>query len=510
MKGSRLLTLACAVALAAALSACSESHTGDEDAAIVLPDSGPIDAGTDAPEPPSGVGTACSADTDCTGGADLCIEDPDFVPGGYCTASCVGGAPCPDGSTCLQLSRTQAFCFQDCDPAAEMRECRPGYGCSSPGIGLPGSVCLGGCTDDSDCASGLECDPRAGIAGACFDPGAAVGDACGADDDCPMGSACLTEAGNGWPGGACAGLGCDPVSNTGCTGDAQCLPSGFGGDGLCVDGCGTTADCRDGYECRGSATYPDRLVCQPGCTSDAACTGGRVCNEALGTCSVAFDPGSLGGACSRFSGGCDGGTCLDERTYGDPGGYCAYVGCTVGDDSTCPTGGVCAPTASGDGICLRGCATSTDCRAAYRCDHVDPADDTSSSGCVPGCTGAAGECTSMMRTCNPGTGLCTTPFVAGNLGEPCTGAVDCPGGICLADSDGWPAGTCAYPGCAIAGDSSDCPAGGVCVDDATGDPDRGYCIDACTVGVTPCRPGYECVALAGGAEGACRPMASTP
>jgi hypothetical protein len=321
-----------------------------------------------------------------------------------------------------------------------------------------------------------------------------------------MGALCLAEGFAGWPSGACIGFGCDLASDRGCPGDAHCLP-GRHGD-LCIDGCSTDGDCRPGYACRAPRAYPDRRICQPACTADAQCTGGRVCNPALGTCDVPFDPGQLGRSCSRRTGGCDGGTCLTEFETGFPGAYCAYIGCTVGMDSTCPTGGVCAPGAGGANLCLDGCATDSECRDGYRCRPVRSEDPTSSRACLPACSSDR-QCANDTFVCNPGTGLCTEPFVAANLGAPCEGAGDCPGGICRTEADGWPAGACTYPGCRLAGEgpSARCPDGGVCVDDGVGDPAIGHCVKACVVGGSDgCRRGYACVALVdGGTDGACLP-----
>lgn len=515
MKHSKLGIVACAVLFAIG---CGESHVEDVDAAIILPDSGPIDAGFDAgPTPPGSVGSACTSDADCSGDTDLCLSDPGgFLPDGYCSISCLDGTACPDGSTCLQLDRTQAYCFDDCNPDAEVRECRERYGCSRAGPSFPAQVCIGGCVDDSDCATGLRCDPASDAAGACYSPDANLGDECVGNESCPMGGFCYAESFGGWPGGACTAFGCDLAAND-CPGDAECLPSPFGGGGggLCVDGCVTDADCRvaDGYACRPSSADQTRMACQAACTSDAQCSGGSVCNPALGTCDAPFTPSQLGQMCNRRTGGCTGGSCLTESGNGFPGAYCAYVGCTVGDDTTCPTGGACSPSVGGLGICLRACTASTDCRTGYRCGPVDPSSETSTNACVPGCT-AHSDCANEGFQCNPGTGLCTVPFELPRLGEPCAVASDCPGGRCLTEADGWPAGTCAYAGCRLSGTGpmQMCPAGSVCVDDERSDPELGHCIDACTVGTSGCRPDYECVALSpeSGTDGACRPVATKP
>jgi hypothetical protein len=496
------------------LAACGQSHS-EPDAQILLDldgarlDGGPPDGG------PSNVGTACGLDEDCTGTANLCLSSAGFLPNGYCSLTCIPMDPasCPEGSQCVQISMTEAYCFDSCDPAATTRECRAGYGCAS-GFGVP-PICIGGCTDDTDCPMGLRCDPTGGASGAgsCFDPAATLGAACTASPMCPMGATCLEEDESGWPSGACVGTdGCDVATDTGCGTGAHCIPGGFSG-GICVAACATTDDCRLAYTCRAPSAYPTRSICQPACSTDAHCTAtGYVCNPGLGTCDDPFVASSLGRTCSRFGGGCTGGTCLSERQNGFPNAYCAYQGCTVGMDSTCPTGGVCSASGDGLGICLDGCAADADCRMAegYACRPVDYTGTMSTStACVPACTSDA-QCTRMGFVCNPGTGRCGDPF-GGTVGAMCADATGCPGGRCLTDAAGWPGGTCAAPGCRLTGTGPGftCPAGSACADDGLGDPEIGHCLAACVVGgAATCRTGYECRTL-GGADpmaGACQPM----
>ena len=505
--------------LALVLVACGESHPGGgmEDAQIVFDldgariDGGPPDAG------PSTVGAACGLSGDCMGAANMCLADPVFLPGGYCTLDCAGGGACPTGSTCVMIGRAEAYCFQDCTPGATPRQCRAGYGCANDPMIPP--VCLGGCSDDTDCPTGLNCDPSGGptASGACYDPASTYGEACAADANCPMGAACLTEADNNWPGGACVAIvGCDVAADSGCPAGTRCIPGGFRGTGICVESCAVASDCRSAYDCRAPATLPGRTVCMPACATDADCTvAGNVCNPSIGTCAPAFSSTLLGGACSRFMGGCDGGTCLSENGSGYPGGSCSYRGCTVGMDSTCPTGGSCMPTADGINQCLEGCTSTADCsRAAegYACRPVDWSGATSSSlACQPACTSDA-QCTLAMFTgavCNPGTGTCGPAF-AGTVGGMCTassGTGGCAGGTCITS---WPNGTCAAPGCRLTGTGPayTCPTGSVCIDDATGDPAIGYCVASCLVGAAGgCRTdGYACIALPGSTtDGYCGP-----
>ncbi|MEM9067444.1 MAG: hypothetical protein AAGE52_03030 [Myxococcota bacterium] len=495
---------------------CGKSSTREPDAGIEFDASRPdVPVEEDAAVPDSDVpvdsdiGEACRTDDDC---ADLCIED---FPGGYCTALCGGGTGCPDGSTCTPVGGGQEICLRDCDPVDEDPCGRMFYGCTND-FRFP-SVCLPGCRSNADCPDGQACDPDGDLGqGTCFNPDAELGDACTDSEECDEDGFCLAEFFAGWPGGACLSFGCDVAGNTGCEGDGQCLPSPRGG-GLCFGGCETDDDCRDGYSCEADDDFPDRMFCSPACEDDSACSGGRECNPALGTCDDPFDADELGDPCSTVMGACAGGTCFTEFASGFPGSYCTFTGCdaTMPDaDDGCPGDGVCVAN-GGDNVCIDGCEDDRDCRSPdYTCRQVDRDDPSKGLGCFPSCENddaCANDGTGMSPdfSCNPGTGLCTDPFEAARLGEPCEDGDDCPGGRCESEAgDGFPAGTCVALGCRLSGTGPEqaCPAEGVCVDDEEGDPEIGICLVACdTEASGECRSGYGCVALGTGTEGACRP-----
>ncbi len=487
---------------------------GCGDSSELTPDAGPdivFDAAPppDVPEtpdagpPPGRVGEACRADADC-GAGELCVGE---FPGGYCTADC-GSTDCPSGSACVQVDRATFLCLAECDPTSA-DPCRAGYGCTTdPGLG---NVCIPGCTTNADCPSGLECDEDGGAAGegACFDPGASPGDACDASESCPADYFCFEERFGGWPGGACLSFGCDPDSGAGCGEGATCVASTTG-DGLCVAECAGEGDCREGYGCREGA-------CVPSCESDDDCSSGRVCNPAVGICSSPFDPGLLGNTCSGSRRACLGGTCWSEFASGFPGSYCTYLGCDPNaTDATdgCPGDGVCSEV-DGQAVCLDACTVGAGCREGYDCRQVDPERAERGLACVPACVSDAacandGTDGSPDFSCNPGTGLCTAPFVVDRLGFMCRSDEDCPGGRCRDEaSDGWPGGSCVALGCRLSGEgpAQPCPSGGVCVDDGLAPADIGMCLEGCAVAMSgACRAGYACVALTdGGGEGACRP-----
>ena len=467
----RIVTLALAGALLMVVG-CSESHDTMPDAAIVFdaelppPDAGP---------PPSNVGDACRGPMDCDLPAEECLEDLfGFLPfpDGYCSLFCDTEADCPDGSVCISAGGGGGQCLRSCEIGAP-DQCRPGQGCADS-MRLP-AVCLPGCEDDTDCGDGATCVVGGGFTGAgqCLDLSAPLGGACASSGDCAEGAFCASEDESGFPDGACVVFGCDADADTGCPDDAHCFPQR--GPDLCIDGCETDGDCRAGYACTSPDGAPDRSVCLP-----------------------AFDPANLGQVCSGDPprGACTGGECLSEFQTGFPDSYCVQVGCDPeAADPGCEGDGVCVLAADGmTGLCLDGCVADSDCRAGYDCRPSDSSDPTSATACMPGCDDAS-VCGNDGFECNPGTGLCTEPFPEARLGEPCASGEDCPGGRCLAEDDeGWPSGTCSFPGCRLSGTGPEasCPSGGVCVDDKAGDPALGVCVDGCTV-TTDCRPGYACV-----------------
>ncbi len=497
---------------------CGESTTAPADMAITFdarpqPDLGPPDLG---PVPP-GPGTACASDEDCAEGG-YCLSNLFGGPlaDGYCSADCTSDEDCGESGYCA-MTRGGGVCLGTCDPA-DTASCRDGYGCGVSYFGA--DVCLPGCQTDAECGEGSACDPFAGDwgVGGCYDTDSQVGDPCSDTEQCPESGYCVDERFQGWPAGYCGVLGCDPEADTGCDEGDHCafeLSTGGGGSvGLCAKGCETDDDCRTGYACEPASSHPDRMVCQPACQSDSMCSvSGNVCNAGLGTCDEPFVSGQLGDSCNFSSGGCTGGTCLREFDYGFPGALCSYLGCTVGPDAEdgCPDDGVCAER-GGSTLCFASCGTDDDCRDGYACRAVDAADATRGMGCFPACE-SADDCANDEFACNVGTGLCTEPYSDALLGEPCENTSDdCTGGRCLSEAGaGWPAGTCTADGCALTGDvtGAACPAAGVCVDDGDAD-DFGYCLVACTVATTSCRPGYACEALEGSAtEGACQPACTT-
>ncbi len=459
---------------------CTDSHDEDPDAGGIVFDPRFADAGTDAGPPESPIGDMCTGDAEC-GDVGTCFTD---WPDGYCIADCSAGEACPASSACVQVGRGTSWCLDNCDPTMlGADQCRPGYGCADtgevdPDTGSPLGVCVPGCEEDSDCGGGLTCFPD-GQGGSCRTAGTPIGAMCDGSQECGEGQSCIDER-FGFPGGTCGLLfvDCDAATDAGCPTGSACLTftARFGTFGACVAGCTGDSDCRAGYECTAR-------------------------DDGSSYCGPAFNGANLGQVCSAGRGDCSGGVCLSEGDTGWPDSYCVDTGCDPVANTGCPGDGVCVAGTDGTGICLDGCASATDCRAGYDCRPADLENPASPTACRPGCDDNS-VCGNMGFVCNPGTGLCAEGFNPVALGEPCGNtADDCVGGRCLSEEDaGWPAGTCAYPGCRLSGTGPaiTCPTGSVCVDDASGDPEMGVCVESCTM-PTDCRPGYACTG------GACVP-----
>ncbi|MGQ0508683.1 MAG: hypothetical protein ACT4TC_25565 [Myxococcaceae bacterium] len=74
------------------------------------------------------VGDACTTVSEC--GNQLCINNKDYTPGGYCSRQCTHGddRTCPNGSTCIRNGAGDFdACFRVCQTNSE---CRTGYTCA--------------------------------------------------------------------------------------------------------------------------------------------------------------------------------------------------------------------------------------------------------------------------------------------------------------------------------------------------------------------------------------------
>jgi hypothetical protein len=259
-----------------------------------------------------------------------------------------------------------------------------------------------------------------------------------------LGDRCLTE-GEGFPGGYCTTTQCDTQGCSNIFG-AECLLVGTsqGDQPLCFASCESDEDCRDLYSC--VDTDGDR-ICLP--------------NEIAETMPQA---GETGTSCSRDA-DCIGDTCLVNYS----GGYCTQLNCTGDGDCSGFGDGRCLRLADDSEVtaCFDGCSNDSECRRGYACFNPD---------------GAGGVClpeddASPVR--NPNGAL---------DGEPCTVDINCRGGTCLREAEGYPGGYCTTLHCNTLGCNGSATTCRTFENDSA-------CFVTCSDN-SQCRDGYEC--LAGG------------
>ncbi len=278
-----------------------------------------------------------------------------------------------------------------------------------------------------------------------------------------------------------------------CTTDTDCESAAGAADGLCLNnlldsgalwpavgycvtrlgGCSMDTECGDGNVCVDLGG--GFRACMAGCSADpCACPDGMICSDGYVNTPVQRmvcvpgNPNAIdGSACTTF-GDCDEHSiCLDDP-FEHPGGQCTELGCTVGNDATCVSGGDghCAnPDLLGGGTaCLDRCTTNADCRQAdgYVCFDAG---------------GATGR-------------FCRHP----QTGDPCTMDTDCGSATLWECKTGvtFPGGYCTIrQACPTGGTADGCSSGSsVCHDPLVG---ANFCVDRCTgSGQGTCRSGYTC------------------
>ncbi len=301
-----------------------------------------------------------------------------------CPAACFDNTPCTidgcaaDGSCLDEAAAIGTPCLRGvCDGYGSCVLClddhEEGMDTGCP-VGRPmcsGDNRCGACLEDTDCPSGLVCDPDALV---CTN--------CERDEECDDGLECTIDV--------CEGRLCDHVADDGacddglfCNGDETCDPLSLDAD---ADGCasGDEPDMDDDVACTvdfcnesddaighppEDTRCPDLSPCASStCSADAGCVvtpapGGTLCAKdagvrALGACLDCTDSGNgvdqgCGGA-KRF---CVAGAC---------------AACTVDDD--CPS----ALTCEG-GACV-GCSVDAECDDGVAC--TNDACDPETSACV--------------------------------------------------------------------------------------------------------------------------------
>lgn len=260
--------------LGVALAACSGDgealeDAGTPDAGVVAdPDAGLVDTGP-ALEPSTLFGP-CVEDAQCPGEGAICRTASETgAPGGFCTVPCEDRTPCDFNNVyhhCLARDgETQKYCERRCLNGIDCG--RAGYTCQLF-QGEDEGACFGLCDADEQCGGGQRCEPYSArcVASDAPDDGAINGETCAAATDCRS-EFCITEADNGWPGGACISrcilpvgynsssfYGGDTLPRAACPEGNLCLPllGSFtrGDPGACLVDCDKTEDCRPGYTCR--------------------------------------------------------------------------------------------------------------------------------------------------------------------------------------------------------------------------------------------------------------------
>lgn len=347
-------------------------------------------------------------------------------------------------------------------------------------------------------------------------------------------------AGAGGSGGSNAGgtAGIDAgAAGAGATSDGG-LDSGSGGDSSAADGsvdvasdgatdacvrspgelggpCTTSRDCdsapgaNDGFCPDGDGEYPAQGFCMvTGCTDDLDCPAGGACVEietlkvcfpacGSGTCTCAVGelcgsvanshvldkdvcvPGNVsavdGDPCEDF-GDCDEGGICDGDPFEHPNGECMQPNCTVGDDSTCTSGG--------DGHC------------------IDVAFTFTSTVCVDACTVDEDCRTEEGYVCFDSGGSAGKYCRHSQVGDPCSTVSDCGDAgtwVCRTGAD-YPGGYCTLLAQCSPASADDCPQySSACYTPPGGETP--YCVDRCTgtAGTQgSCRAGYVCTTVPAG------------
>lgn len=364
-------------------------------------------------------GGACTDDADCLGalfGAG-CLTDAQY-PEGYCISGCQVDADCADGTHCATLAGGGQACVPDC---AGNNDCRTGYECFDWAGDLTNT-----------------CGPVADGAGE-------VGDACGVLQDCAGGQEGLCIAQNpDWDGGYCSVAECTAGGGECPTGSHCGFIDPTSQQGICLEDCTATGDCRTNYDCvdRDDDNTDECAPSGIGASANGeSCAGLYECDQALDSICINEDSGWRAGYCTE--------SCTSDADC-TAGAHCGAISATTGD-----------------GFCLNDCNDDNDCRGdGYACFDWDD-DGSGVTECAPAGTGTGVE------------------------GDACVGVWECDGGngaFCLSDDSNWPDGYCAIGGCM---DDADCIEGHC---GFIGNDGEGVCVDSCTAD-NDCRADYGCFDL---------------
>ncbi len=172
---------------------------------------------------------------------------------------------------------------------------------------------------------------------------------------------------------------------TTCVGDS-CIPTDANGDGLYLE----QGSCPDQHFCPQSGSLITLTsTCVPKCKDKTECGTGRECKvfSTQQGCAVSGS-GEIGEGCASFE-DCAG----KEMCMQWAGGYCALSDCDSSGkfSGACPSGSFCYPMPDArmwggtHWICMKGCATSSNCREVfgYECREIQDDTQTTRHVCLP-------------------------------------------------------------------------------------------------------------------------------
>ena len=300
-----------------------------------------------------------------------------------------------------------------------------------------------------------------------------------------------------------------------CSQDSQCDDPQHPGTGFCLNGsavvgwpaggycirstfdannpiCEANVDCGAGNVC---GNLLGETACMPGCCADDSCAAGAVCTDNfLGdnfhvlACLPGTQAAPDGAACGGFF-DCGTNSICNRDALEFPNGQCQSLQCTVGEDTTCASGGdghcfAGNPSASGPYVgCVDACQSNADCREAEGYTCFDGGAD-------------AGK-------------FCRHP----QAGDACIANADCgaPNVWTCHHGEAFGGGYCTVIGCVEDGDGCS-PGSSFCFDVANDSlNDDNLCVDRCanaSIGTqSSCRVGYSCADVNRGAAvvGGCLP-----
>jgi hypothetical protein len=379
-------------------------------------------------------------------------------PGGYCAqpSDCLQNETCGSDNACHSgdCTFTQCVAGYTCviDSTTYIASCQPGSSSGGAGGGTPtssSSTSSASSTAASPTTSGTS-TASGGAGGSsssrsvtttsasststttapvyCGKPSdCATGQTCAANGTCQAGSCAAVDGGPGVDcisGYTCGANGTCGTTANACDNNSDCTGAGS----VCVYGptggvCTAPADqCFDEQQC---ATGDKCVsgVCIVGCTSNADCRDGYACNPTLGVCSNAAKTCSVTNDCGGPTTVCVGGTCVPRvsatGTCANAGDVVVENGCVPNETAsfTCTTDGTQGNCALGS-ICLHhSCWISCDAPNQAVCSTLSdfpkckPVMSTSGTHDVCGSSeDLGGECDPTSNQLCSGGGICVDGF----------------------------------------------------------------------------------------------------